>query len=584
VFFPKPNAGFTINNPVQCINGNKFIYNDTSTVSTGTLTRIWNFGTNNSDTSIVVNMNKTYLAIGTYSIKLISNNNGCKDSLTKNIIVNPKPTVGFAINNASQCVYGNNFIFIDTSNISSGTISRQWNFGSGVTDTSTSSVSNKTYSSANTYSVKLVSSSNNGCKDSVTKNVIVNPKPNVGFTINNAIQCVNGNKFLFTDTSIISSGIITRQWNFGSSTTDTSTSSVSNKTYSIANTYSVKMISTSNNGCKDSITKTVMVNPKPTVGYTQNNFTQCLSGNNFSLNDTSTISSGTISRKWKFSDGDTSTSSVSGKNFTNAGIYSIKLFETSDHNCTDSAIKTFTIYPQPKSGFIQNNSTQCLAGNSFFFDDTTSTAVIRLWNLGDLTTNTKDTFSKSYISSGIYNVKLKITDVRGCTDSISKQVTVKPNPAKPIITALSKSQLQSSAANSYQWYLNNKSISGATSQILILTSNGNYNVRIDSSNGCNNLSDPFSASAAGIETIMNSDEIKVYPNPFHDELKININSTQETIITITDISGKTILKINTTLQNGTPYSIAGATNLCSGFYFMKLETQNSSRVVKIVKE
>jgi len=578
---PKPNIGFTINNTAQCVNVNNFILNDTSSISSGTITRKWNLGNGISDTSSLPNPNKSYTNANSYSVKLISiSNNNCSDSVTKTVTVNPKPNVGFAINNASQCINGNNFLFNDTSSINSGTITRKWNFGNGNSDTSSLSNSTKSYSNANSYSVKLISISNNNCMDSVTKTVVVNPKPNVGFMINNSTQCVNGNNFIFNDTSSISSGTITRKWNFGNGISDTSSLTNSTKSYTNANSYSVKLVSISNNNCSDSVAKTVTVNPKPIVGFTQNFLSQCFSGNNFVLNDTSNISSGTISRAWDFGDAITSSNSSANKNYSTAGSYQIKLVETSNNNCKDSLTKSVIVYAQPKSGFTIDNNSQCLIGNSFSFDDTTSTTNTRLWNLGDGTNNVNDTFSKTYATAGSYNVNLRIADAHNCADSTIKTITVKPSPAKPIITSLSKSQLQSSVANSYQWYQNGNLLGGATSQQLTLTSNGNYSVKIDSTNGCNNTSDPFAALAVGIAEVLKSNGIQVYPNPNNGVFTINFNGlTGEKQISIYDLQGK-LLNSYSTSENKFDISCAFA----KGIYFLHCETSEGMVNKKIVVE
>ncbi|MFI5221610.1 MAG: PKD domain-containing protein, partial [Bacteroidia bacterium] len=583
---PKPNVGFTINpaGAGQCLNGNNFLFNDTSTITNGSIQRAWNFGTGINDTSTSSVPGRTYSVSGTYNVKLLeTSDNGCKDSITKNVTVYPKPNVGFIINNYSQCLTGNNFTFSDTSKISTGTLSRKWNFGNG--DTSTSPVSGKTYLTSGAYNVKLVSTSNFGCKDSLIKTVSVYGKPTVGFTVNNLSQCLNGNNFIFNDTSSITFGALTRVWNFGNGTNDTSTSSVSGKVYLSSGNYSVKLIA-SNNGCKDSLTKTVTVNPKPNVGFSQNNFAQCLTGNNFILNDTSTISSGTINRTWNFGDGATSTSSIAIKAYLTSGIYIVNLVITSNNNCKDSVSKTFTVLAQPKAGFTMNNPIQCFVLNSFTFTDTTSGTNTRLWNFGDGDTSTSSVPGKTYSAIGIFNVSLKIIDFNNCTDSVTKMVAVIQNPSKPVITALTNSLLESSPAIHYQWYLNNSPITGATSPTLTLTQNGAYQVRIDNTNGCTNISDPFTATKVGVEEVSYSDEIKVYPNPFSNELNLLLQSSNEYItrIFIFDVSGKLILESNTVLQKGISYSVPGTSNLRSGFYFMKIESQNSSRVVKIVKE
>jgi PKD repeat protein len=91
-------------------------------------------------------------------------------------------------------------------------------------------------------------------------NLTVNTKPNVGFTVNNPKQCVN-NGFIFTDTSIVSSAILSRLWDFGDGTT--SGSIISNKSYTTAKTFNVKLVSIANTGCRDSITKTGQNLPVP---------------------------------------------------------------------------------------------------------------------------------------------------------------------------------------------------------------------------------------------------------------------------------------------------------------------------------
>ena len=565
---PKPVVGFTINNSTQCFNGNVFLFADTSTISNGTLNRSWDFG--NGANSSSINPSIIYATANTYSVKIVStSNNGCKDSLTKTITVNPKPIVGFTINSPVQCINTNSFLFTDTSSISSGTFNRNWDFGNGTISSNINP--SITYSTANTYQVKVVSTSNNGCKDSLTKTITVNPKPTVGFTINNSMQCVNGNSFLVNDTSTISSGTLTRNWDFGNGTSFININPTIS--YTIDSTYIIKLISTSNYGCKDSVSKTVTVYPKPIVGFTQNSLTQCFTGNNIVLNDTTRISSGTQNRVWNFGDATTSSTVNPTKSYTNAGTYQIKLVETSNNNCKDSIIKTFNII-QPKSGFTINSTSQCLIGNSFSFDDTSSTSVTRLWNLGDLTINTNDTLSKTYSNAGTYFVKLKIIDANNCSDSTTKTITVKASPAKPIITALTKSLLQSTVANSYQWYLNNTSITSATTQTLAITQNGNYSVKIDSTNGCSNLSDPFAASTVGVKEIIANNEIKIYPNPASTELYIETTSLEKLTVQLFDMTGKEVL--------GDIY-FTHSTNintqtLSEGIYFVRITDANGAMV------
>ena len=569
---PKPNVGFTINNTLQCINGNSFIFSDTSFISVDTLASNWKFS--NGDESKLSTISKIFNAANEYSVKLVSTSNwGCKDSIVKTVVVKPSPAIGFTINNSSQCLNGNDFLFTDTSHIDSGTIIRQWDLGTGNMDTSSIYNPSKIYTSANSYSVKLIETGSNGCIDSLIRTITIYPKPNVGFTINNSSQCLNGNSFVLNDTSTISSGTLNRNWDFGNG----SNSSLSNPTisYTDANTYQVKIVSISNNGCSDSVIKTVTIFPKPNVGFTQNLVAQCLSGNNFILNDTTNITSGTLNRIWSFGDTTTSTSASTNKSYSSAGNYTIKLVEISNNNCADSISKTATIYNQPKSGFTISDTSQCLIGNSFSLNDTTSSTSNRLWDLGDLTTNTNDTFSKTFSNAGTYQVKLKVVDTHNCSDSSTKTIIVKASPAKPNITALSKSLLQSSVANSYQWYLNNSIISSATNQTLAITTNGNYSVKIDTTDGCANISNPFAANSVGVNEIYANNEIKIYPNPATDELNISFSSLQngkDILIEIIDLKGSKLMSVNQTLSATKTINI-NLIDLATGMYFVMINNQ-----------
>lgn len=92
-----------------------------------------------------------------------------------------------------------------------------------------------------------------------------------------------------------------------------------------------------------------------------------------------------------------------------------------------SAAVTVTVNPLPKAGFTINNPVQYLATNSFAFVDTSANVNSRLWNFGNNTTSATLNPNRTYAASGIYNVKLRITTNRGCSDSITKEVKVYPN-------------------------------------------------------------------------------------------------------------------------------------------------------------
>jgi gliding motility-associated-like protein len=115
-------------------------------------------------------------ATTTYIVTATSSSTGCftKDTVTINI--NPKPAPVFSTT-PSQCFQDNRFSFSNTSSINQGSMTYFWDFA----DNSTAIVANPihSYTSTGTFNVKLIATSNSGCKDSAFQEVKVNPHPNV---------------------------------------------------------------------------------------------------------------------------------------------------------------------------------------------------------------------------------------------------------------------------------------------------------------------------------------------------------------------------------------------------------------------
>lgn len=426
VVFPKPVVAFTIDNDTQCFNGNSFAFNDLSTVSSGSIQRIWTLG--NGDTSTTGSPQKSFIASGLFNIKLVQETDwGCKDSLTKKALVNPSQTIDFTISNDTQCLNGNSFAFNDISSVSLGTLTRSWQFGDGNLSSLINPV--KSYANDGSYTVKMVSTTNMGCKDSVTKQVTLFPKPVLAFTIDNDTQCFAGNSFVFNDLSSVNAGSIQRLWTLGNGDTSTSVSPL--KSFASAGLFPIKLLQETDLGCKDSLTKPVLVNPTQTIDFSINNDNQCVNGNSFVFTDLSSVSSGSLQRTWKFGDGTTSTLLSPTKSYSAAGTYTITMVSSTNMGCTDSVAQTVVVHPKPQVTFTINNDSQCFEGHSFTFNDLSTLnagTMQRLWSMGDGDTSSASNPVKSYITAGLFPVKLLLKSDNGCKDSLIQQVLVKPEP------------------------------------------------------------------------------------------------------------------------------------------------------------
>ena len=419
---PKPSAGFTTNSANQCVNTNSYVFADTTIIASGTLSRLWTLG--NGDTTSNINPSKVFSNAGTYNIKLLAtSDNGCKDSLTKSVIVYPNTNIGFKVNTAAQCINGNSFLYTDTSNISTGTFTRLWNFGDA--SAATTSPFTKTYSNANTYQVKLVTTSNNACKDSITKIVTVNPKPDVYFMNTNPSQCLKGNLFSFPDSSFIASGSLNRTWYLGDGSIDTNL--VANKSYTQAKTYQVKLVVTSNNACQDSMVSEVIVHPQPVSIATAKGRTSVCP--NEMVNIKASSANGNT-YQWLKNEVPLSSSRDSILQISEQGIY--KVITSTAFACIDTSQGvSIVVNPLPKANFGINNAAQCMAGNLFQFVDSSTLAsgsLHRIWYLNNVLSDTAFSINKSYNAAGNYSVKLVAFSVTNCKDSITKTITVHPQP------------------------------------------------------------------------------------------------------------------------------------------------------------
>ena len=467
--FSKPTPAF-ITPANQCISNNNFLFNNTSS---GATTYLWQFG--DSTISNLQNPSHTYSTAGNYIVKLIVyNTTGCKDSLSKSVAVYSKPSAAFAAP-PNQCITNNNFTF---TNASSGANSYVWSFGDG--STSTLQNPSHTYATAAYYTVKLIVTNATGCTDSLSRGLTVFAQPTPAFAAPSN-QCLAYNNFTFNN---LSTGAASFLWLFGDG--NTSTLQNPSHSYTTAGNYSVKLIVTNSNGCKDSLSRSLTVFDKPTPAFTAP-ANQCISGNNFVFNNTS---SGAATFLWHFGDGTSSTLQNPSHIYTAASNYLVKLIVTNANGCVDSISKNLSVLAAPSASFIPP-SDQCLANNSFTFNNNSLGSSLYNWHFGDGNTSNTINPIHHYNAAGSYTVKLYVTNSSGCSDSASHTLNVNLAPTLTVqnnfnVCAGSTVQLSASGAQTYQWYpTQGLSCSTCPNPTLIATSNITYTVNAGSNPGCN---------------------------------------------------------------------------------------------------
>lgn len=462
-FTSSPEADFTFNN-IECFNIpiNTSIFCD-NTIPNPYQTIIWDFG-DGTIINDVVTASHTYLTPGNYDISLyIKDFDGCESTIVKPVIINPTPVTNFTVDDV--CLEDVS-IFQNTSTISvPGNIaSYKWTLGDGTTLTDRNH--SHTYTSEGTYNLKLITESNEGCLDSIITTTRVYPKPEAGFSVND--DCVNI-AAQFTDNSSVTSGSITDwEWNFDDSSPLNLNQSPS-YTYANDGTFEPQLIVTSNYGCKDTITKTTVRHPIPTVDF--NTVPFCLSDSITLTNATTINAPGAIANNiWNFGDGSAFSTDENPKHkFNTPGVYNITLITSSSNGCVSDITAPVQIYPLPVANFT--NTSVCENNPPMNFTDASVVDNGNItsweWDFGDGNTSTFPIPNNNFTSAGTYDVRLIVTSNYGCKDTVENTVTVDSKPiaeyivditegCSPVcVTFTDNSVSNATAIDKWQWNLGN---------------------------------------------------------------------------------------------------------------------------------
>jgi hypothetical protein len=167
---PLPNIRILIDDTAQCLNENNFKFKDSTTLDSGTYSRLWELGGGNVSTQ--PNPSLSYLAIGAYQIKLkITTNNGCKDSLFKNIVVNPNSSAGIILGDSINVKTATPYIYTATQQMNH---TYHWAVSNGILASGQgTNAATVQWISNGTGVVTLAVTNSQGCSDTTTKQVSI---------------------------------------------------------------------------------------------------------------------------------------------------------------------------------------------------------------------------------------------------------------------------------------------------------------------------------------------------------------------------------------------------------------------------
>ncbi len=447
----------------------------------------WQWDLGNGTISNLKEPSATYIAPGTYTVKLTATNGNNSDVITKAnfITVYASPTVAFNAGTTTGC-YPLTVPFFDQSIAGSGNIvSWQWDFGDG----NVSNEQNPThvYQSSGQFNVILTVKNSDGCTKTLTKQNLISISDALiaNFTDYGSSVCSVPTLVTFLNYSA-GNGITGYFWDFGDGQTSTEVSPM--HIYSSQGFYTVSLTVKNANGCTNTIIEQNVVN----AGIVKADFnmpaTQC-AGVKFTIQNASLPSNGLQHTYWDFGDGTTDTLPNPVKRYNNPGTYTVTL--KSDYGaCSDIKTKTITILKAAPT-FTASITASCTPPLVATFTNTSGDETVVLWDFGDGTTSKLTNPSHSYTAVGDYTVKLTATNPNGCTGTTIAPAFIHigpPNITKingppyhgciPYNANFSANVEPAGMAVSYHWDFGDGTTSTDANPSHIYTVEGSYSVKL----------------------------------------------------------------------------------------------------------
>lgn len=394
-------------------------------------TWFWEFG--DGATSAAQNPSHQYSDTGLLEVTLHVINNGCPGSFTIPDYIKVNPPIAL-FKYLPDCNNRLKFSFEDKSIVDPayGAISYSWDFGDGTTSTQQNPV--HVFSALGTYNVTLTVF-NGTCDNRITQSIkVIDEKPDFVASATNACRIAN---ISFNTTNVNASSILNYNWDFGQGSTVSGSGygSVPAIVYPKTGNYTVSLVTTDIYGCQHTTEKKDYIHiTGPTANFSATNTAGC-KGLITTFNDLSVGDgiSNIVSWQWNFGDGNTQTyaSAPFQHVYSDTGVFDVKLIVKDAGGCLDSLTHPdYIITTSPQALFSSADTLACPKSTVRFTNQSSGINLTNLWNFGDGTTSSAASPSNAYKDTGLYSVKLKITDQYGCSDSLTRADYVKVN--KPI--------------------------------------------------------------------------------------------------------------------------------------------------------
>ncbi|WEK37624.1 MAG: PKD domain-containing protein [Candidatus Pseudobacter hemicellulosilyticus] len=393
----------------------------------------WDFG--NGSTSTEQHPRYAYpVDDGKFSVSLLVRDaNGCTNtaSFTDYItVVKPKPAFDIADTTTICPPLETKFTFRGQDYESF-----YWEFGDGESSTLTDPFHfyNNYNINGAPYQAKLVLIGYGGCEESLTSPVsIYNPNTFTQISYSPTTACDS----LTVHFNLLTPPSTTYSFQFADGGVNNNQETSFSHFYANPNYYNPRVILTDQQQCVVTVggPTTVRIHGAPILfGMDQKKF--CDEGTVYFTDYTQQRQDPIRTRTWELEPGVFSSEKNPVHHFTTPGTYYVRLRMETDNNCRSEKTDTVRVYRTPDLS-ITGDDIACI-NETFPLQGTLAvpdTAITWKWDLaGGGSAGNTDRVSASYGSTGQYTVQLEATNLLGCKDNTSKQITVAPQPVINIL-------------------------------------------------------------------------------------------------------------------------------------------------------
>lgn len=405
----------------QCLTGNSF---NLTAVSDGppTTQYSWEFGGNAiTPQGNGPNVNVIYTAPGTYTVTLTGQHGVCEDQETFNIVVTPSPVANFTLSPNYRCE-GLDVVFTNTSTNAPTTT---WTFGDG----GNSSEFNIThsYNQPGEYTVTLIVDSNNGCTDTLRRELVVNERIDLGLEPQPP-SCISENIYSFIGE--VSGPIGADYWITitDSVSEDFPGTSVLDYVFENVGLHPVTLHGTFQE-CASDTTIFIRIIGTPIPDFKLADGLKCVPYTaefvNLSMSETP------LNYQWDFGNGETSGEEHPTTIYVDSGLYDVTLVIWSLEGCLDTLRLTkedyVWVHPKPEARFMADRTEVEYCDASIQFTNLSIGDLLVQYDFDDKGARSNDQNPLYYFrNEGEHYVQLFVQSAAGCRDTASMNVYVEP--------------------------------------------------------------------------------------------------------------------------------------------------------------